>query len=284
MSLKQKSISFARVLLYIGLSLAVLIFSSLVAYYGYETLATFSYFKNNLQKLENDLVVAAITGIISFEILYLKFWNIRKDIVVKNLKVETLLGIVCFLLLAFPIYFVNLAFGSLSILGFGNINILAIVGFLILFYFQSFSEEILTKSFLYEKVKANSNIYLAVIIQTLFFGFLHLGNPNMGILPLIGLFTAGVFLNAVYIYTKSLHAVTVTHALWNFTQFAIFNIPVSGNDISRFSIFNSNINTNIWLIDRNFGIEASILIIILELFLSFILLFLHFKNKPQTIS
>jgi hypothetical protein len=76
---------------------------------------------------------------------------------------------------------------------------------------------------------------------------------------------AGVSLGAVYMATRSLWFAMGLHTAWNVLQGAIFGIAVSGAGASTDSLFQPLIQGNHWLTGGAFGIEASVIAVVLGL-------------------
>lgn len=147
-----------------------------------------------------------------------------------------------------------------------------IISLFIVFLFQSTGEELLFRSFLYNKLKINFSKGFSLMISSLLFILLHLGNPGFGLIPAINLFLFSLI--ASYIYeSMGIGGSSIFHCLWNYTQISIFSIPVSGmieGDIGIFKLINSNINLG-------FGLEGSFITIIVQIFV--ILLIIALKSK-----
>jgi membrane protease YdiL (CAAX protease family) len=106
---------------------------------------------------------------------------------------------------------------------------------------------------------------------------MHLGNPNIGILPLLNLFLAGIFLGIYTIHKNNLWFPIGAHLTWNYLQGPIFGFEVSGNKIN--SLFEQKPNGHELLTGGNFGFEGSI---ILTLFLMISIFYMDgYFQKPN---
>ena len=97
-------------------------------------------------------------------------------------------------------------------------------------------QEVLVRGYLYQMIKNNYNIVVAVLISTGLFTFAHGGAFEAGILPVLNVITMSLFVTAVLEYTESLVAPIVIHFLWNGVSLAedyphLFNMVISGNSI-----------------------------------------------------
>lgn len=146
-----------------------------------------------------------------------------------------------------------------------------------LFTIVSLNEEIAIRGYILHNLSSSFNKYVALIISSLVFMIMHLGNPNIGILPLVNLFLAGIFLGIYTIHKNNLWFPIGAHLTWNYLQGPIFGFEVSGNKIN--SLFEQKPNGHELLTGGNFGFEGSI---ILTLFLMISIFFMDgYFQKPD---
>ena len=146
-----------------------------------------------------------------------------------------------------------------------------------LFTIVSLNEEIAIRGYILHNLSSSFNKYVALIISSLVFMIMHLGNPNIGILPLVNLFLAGIFLGIYTIHKNNLWFPIGAHLTWNYLQGPIFGFEVSGNKIN--SLFEQKPNGHELLTGGNFGFEGSI---ILTLFLMISIFYMDgYFQKPH---
>ena len=146
-----------------------------------------------------------------------------------------------------------------------------------LFTIVSLNEEIAIRGYILHNLSSSFNKYVALIISSLVFMIMHLGNPNIGILPLVNLFLAGIFLGIYTIHKNNLWFPIGAHLTWNYLQGPIFGFEVSGNKIN--SLFEQKPNGHELLTGGNFGFEGSI---ILTLFLMISIIYMDgYFQKPD---
>lgn len=149
--------------------------------------------------------------------------------------------------------------------------------YFILFTIVSLNEEIAIRGYILHNLSSSFNKYVALIISSLVFMIMHLGNPNIGILPLVNLFLAGLFLGIYTIHKNNLWFPIGAHLTWNYLQGPIFGFEVSGNKIN--SLFEQKPNGHELLTGGNFGFEGSI---ILTLFLMISIVYMDgYFQKPD---
>jgi len=137
---------------------------------------------------------------------------------------------------------------------------------LLLHFFVGVFEETLFRGILFRFLEEGLGSWLALIITALFFGFAHWSNPHATLWSAIAIaLEAGVAFGAVYMATRSLWVVMGMHTSWNFLQGTIFGVAVSGNNAPTDSLFQPIIQGNPWLTGGAFGIEASVIAVVLGL-------------------
>lgn len=142
----------------------------------------------------------------------------------------------------------------------------ALAGGLLLHFFVGVFEETLFRGILFRFLEEGLGSWLALIITALFFGFAHWSNPHATLWSAIAIaLEAGVAFGAVYMATRSLWVVMGMHTSWNFLQGTIFGVAVSGNSAPTDSLFQPSIQGNSWLTGGAFGIEASVIAVVLGL-------------------
>lgn len=107
------------------------------------------------------------------------------------------------------------------------------VPFIILFiavFVQSAAEEMVCRGFIYQRVLRTyrNRFWLAVIINSVFFGMIHLGNNGISAMAVVDLVVTGLLFSAMVYYFDSLWMAMAAHAGWNFTQSILAGLPNSG--------------------------------------------------------
>ena len=151
-------------------------------------------------------------------------------------------------------------FGGYKIIGHNGADVL--IGVLGVAIISGITEEILFRGIIFRFFEQWLGSYGALAISALFFGLLHLGNPNASWLAAFAIaIEAGILLGAVYMMTRRLWAAIGLHMAWNSVQGGVFGIPVSGTDVPGLLI--SKTGGSDLLTGGAFGAEASLPAIIL---------------------
>ena len=168
---------------------------------------------------------------------------------------------------------ISIGFFTLIILNLTSIDLTYFSIYDQIFYFflfvvVSLNEEIAIRGYILHNLCQSFNKYIALIISSFVFMGMHLGNPNIGVLPLMNLFLAGIFLGVYRIHKNNLWFPIGAHLMWNYLQGPIYGFEVSGNKIN--SLFEQKLNGHELLTGGNFGYEGSIILtvfLIISIFL-----------------
>lgn len=236
---------------------------------------------NSDYKNANLVMLMGTTGQLSAAILFVKFILkkrldyifFKRDKLAKNIGLGLFLG---FLQIS---TYVLLDMGS-GVLGYqgmnlGNLNLIFLAYF-IAFFIQSTSEEVLVRGLLTRALFDKFGKKIAIILPSIFFGLLHLGNEGVTILSTLNTILVGIFFAKLLFYTENIMVTSGAHAGWNFSMAMIYGLNVSG-----FSGFDSLLNfkiLNYALYDKVYGPEGSIVVTFIEIISIFIIFYLE-KRK-----
>jgi len=117
---------------------------------------------------------------------------------------------------------------------------------------------------------------VALLVSSVFFSLLHMGNAHFTLLSFFSILFAGLLLGLPYIFTRSLWLPIALHFSWNYFQGTIFGFSVSGN--AEYSLINQTRPSDTLLNGGEFGFEGSILAIV---FLALAIGFLSFHYLKQ---
>ena len=149
----------------------------------------------------------------------------------------------------------------------------------ILYLFISFLafalvEEIIFRGALLRDYMVKNGLSFSIFLSSIFFSLAHIGNNSFGLVPFLIIFLSGLILAEIYINT-SLFTVSLGHALWNSGSSIIIGGNVSGLKV-KYSLFNYTYTNNNIINGGNFGIEGSIITLII---ISLIYLFMIYTTK-----
>lgn len=140
----------------------------------------------------------------------------------------------------------------------GLSSILPLLIVLIGWIIQGGTEEVLARGWLMNVLGAKYNIAFGLIISSIFFGMLHLGNPNVNYVAVLNIVLVGLFFGLYVIKTNDLWGVCGMHTAWNFAQGNLFGFEVSGLNVEVGSLLDLNLVGNDLLSGGAFGPEAGL--------------------------
>ena len=203
---------------------------------------------------------AELIPLVSIIALTLIFWLIDKrktrlhltEKLVNNIILGCVTGAV----------WLGVSVGILAIIGVVHIDGRNQISMLWLWMISAFlntvMQEMLVRGYLYQMLKSNYNIGIAVIVSTGLFGAF-----EAGILPVLNVITMSLFVTAVLEYTDSLIAPIVIHFLWNGVGAIILGGVSLAEDYPH--LFNMVISGNSILSGGSCKIEGSIIVLLMNL-------------------
>ena len=137
---------------------------------------------------------------------------------------------------------------------------------------QSFEEELITRSILMNYFAVSNGVMGGIIINSLIFAILHLGNPAFGILPFINIMLIGIIFSLLFYISDDIFLPAAAHSFWNFAQGNIFGIEVSGMDEINNTIFKTKLIGSDLISGGSFGFEGSIFVTLVEIIMIFVII------------
>ncbi len=137
---------------------------------------------------------------------------------------------------------VPIGIASLALVGVGLLAVmpsppgswlLTAVQTLVLLVPAAFYEELLSRGYVFATLGQWLGWRWAVLLTSVAFGLLHVGNPGATPVSIALVTLAGVYLAAILLATGSLYAVWMGHWAWNWIMAAALHVSVSGLPLSR---------------------------------------------------
>ncbi|HEM6371821.1 TPA: CPBP family intramembrane metalloprotease [Streptococcus suis] len=128
---------------------------------------------------------------------------------------------------------------------------------------QGTTEELLTRGWMFSSLSAKHNIPVGILVSSLFFTFLHLGNDGISLIPLLDLTLFAFLACLVMLKTGNLWVISGIHAAWNCFQGNVFAFPVSGTQAGQAFIAVETYGPD-WLSGGAFGVEGSVISLIVQ--------------------
>lgn len=128
---------------------------------------------------------------------------------------------------------------------------------LILFIFVGLNEELFSRGYCMMVLNQTGKKWVPVVVSSIIFSAMHLGNPNVKILGLFNIFLVGILFAYMAVKTNNIWMPIGYHITWNYFQGNVFGFQVSGLDstgLYGIKVLNDNLLTG-----GAFGPEAGIL-------------------------
>lgn len=127
------------------------------------------------------------------------------------------------------------------------------------FFVAAAFEEALFRGYILQTLSRANLALLGLLLTSLPFALVHLGNPNANIISTVNTALAGIWLGIAYLKTRSLWLAFGLHLAWNWWQGAFFGIKVSGiGQLTPHPLFIPTRQGADWLTGGEYGIEGGI--------------------------
>ena len=138
---------------------------------------------------------------------------------------------------------------------------------LLVVFVQSGAEELLTRGYMLGALRERYGAWVGIVVNSLFFGVLHLLNPGITVLSMLQIVLVGFALSLIVYYFDSLWMCIAIHTAWNFTQNFLFGLPNSGI-VSARSFLHLEAASSSLFYDAGFGVEGGLPGVLAQLLLA----------------
>ena len=151
---------------------------------------------------------------------------------------------------------------------------------LLLVAIQSSTEELILRCYVFQALKRRYGLIYALIVSSVYFAAMHLGNPGIGFMPILDLVLWGILFALMMHYFDSLWFVCMVHTAWNYTQNFLLGLPNSGLVSERSFLHLEAAKSSIFY-DFDFGIEGGLTSIIEMVILTALILAWAKKSRQS---
>ncbi len=146
-------------------------------------------------------------------------------------------------------------------------------------FIQCAEEELWCRGFLYERISIHYPLWVAILVNGVLFGLLHIFNDGVTPLAIADIALCGVAYSLLRWYTGSIWAAFGIHMMWNFTQNFIFGLPNSGL-VSEVSMFHLDASTGIsnLMYSYEFGVEGALPAVFIDGLIAVVIIVLACRN------
>lgn len=127
---------------------------------------------------------------------------------------------------------------------------------------QGMAEEVLCRGYLMVSIGRRYPMWAAVLLNSLFFAALHLGNSGISVLAFVNLTLFGVFASVYFIKRGNIWGIGAFHSIWNFVQGNFYGIKVSGMSTSCTVFESVAVEGREWMNGGAFGLEGGLAVTI----------------------
>ncbi|MEM1123382.1 MAG: CPBP family intramembrane glutamic endopeptidase, partial [Bacteroidota bacterium] len=165
----------------------------------------------------------------------------------------------------------TIAFVLLLILGMLSVTIgkfdgLELAGFLFFFLLVSINEELIFRGYLTSLLTHTLHFLPAIIVSSLLFAAVHIGNVDFTWMGFGSIFFGGYLLGLLYVKYQNIYLPIGMHWFWNYYHGNVLGFDVSGHQVPAF--LQLQMNGPQWVTGGEFGLEGSIITVILLMIVS----------------
>jgi membrane protease YdiL (CAAX protease family) len=164
-------------------------------------------------------------------------------------------------------------YGALAIGGKTVVPLLAV--FVIALLLNTVTQELLVRGYLFSYLARKHGTLAAIVATTLLFTLLHGGAFGAGIIAVLNVVTASVFLSLILLYTDGLWATILAHFVWNLIGGPIFGLVSLRDSIS---VFHGLLTGSDLLAGGSAKVEGSIVVLVLNIVLCAVVYWLMSKR------
>lgn len=159
------------------------------------------------------------------------------------------------------------------------LNVLLFIVLIAGWFIQGMSEEVVCRGFTLVSMSRKLPMPVAVVLSSLAFACIHLGNHGITVLAFINLTLFGIFASVVFLRTGNIWLISAIHSVWNFAQGNIYGIAVSGG-FNGPHLLNTVFNAGKTLINGgDFGLEGGLAVTTVLIIGTLLVLFVPGKKK-----
>lgn len=172
---------------------------------------------------------------------------------------------------------------ALGVYQFSGVNALSLMLLLPLaeLVLVGMAEEMMFRGILFGVTARALGSKAAIVISSLVFALAHLPNAGFSLLAIIAIAAYGVLQAALYMQTRRLWVCIGTHVGWNYCVSQVFSSTVSGHAATD-GLLRGELAGNAMLTGGAFGVEASLVTVLLIGAVAAYVLRLAFSSAPRT--
>ncbi|MBQ4284689.1 MAG: CPBP family intramembrane metalloprotease [Lachnospira sp.] len=223
-------------------------------------------------------------GMIAVACLFCKLFQKRSmstlGFVKKGIFKEYLIGLVVGFAMFSMAVLIGVGAGAIELNGISpafslGLFVLYTIGFMI----QGMAEEVLCRGYFMVSYARRYPVYAAILVNSLVFAALHLGNPGITVLSFVNLVLFGIFASVYFVRRGNLWGIGALHSIWNLVQGNFYGIKVSGLELTNSFLDTTMVEGNELFNGGDFGLEGSLSVTIVLVVGTIIMYFMKDKDK-----
>ena len=147
---------------------------------------------------------------------------------------------------------------------------------------QGFSEELTFRGYILMSSGTYHRPWAAVLISSVLFGAVHLGNPGVTVFAVLNITLFGIVMELYFLRTDSIWGCAALHSIWNWAQGNFYGLRVSGLDAADSVLYFSQSSGKTWLNGGEFGMEGGAATTAVLLVTMLVLFFLPNRKSGDT--
>ena len=170
------------------------------------------------------IILFSLVCILKFEKRNIRSIGFTKNGIISSCLRGFLLGFVMFI----TVVIIGMLLGEYELALVDMSSIYWALPFLIGFFIQSFEEELFSRGWMLVSISRKNSVLPAIILNTVVFLILHLGNKGLDIIAVINILLFSVLLSIIFLKVDNIWFCGSLHASWNFTEGYLTGFIFSG--------------------------------------------------------
>lgn len=192
---------------------------------------------------------------------------------------DSLFGIISGFLLITSCVLIFAILGWYKIISINSFNIKILTTAILTTYLNAAFQEIVSRGIVFRKVEQLSGTLVALSIDILLFGIIHLANTGTSLYQALSIGILGSLYTLSYVFSRNLWLPISIHFAWNFFQGYLWGFSVSGGLPKAESIFTQSTTGLNLFTGGTFGPEAGLIALSLTLIIDIVLIKKLIKEK-----
>jgi uncharacterized protein len=181
----------------------------------------------------------------------------------------------------FPVAMLVTGYGKFELQKFDSHLIWIIVLMFLASIVRGAAEEFIVRGWIFPLISVRTRTWIGLLTSSLLFGAIHLLNPGITVLSFLDVVIYAVFAALYVLKEGDIWGISGFHAIWNWAELCVFGFAMSGKTLTGYSMFKPTLTGHEMLNGGEFGLEGSIITVLVLLVASSILMLKLKKAKKS---